>query len=275
MLRSEASVDDGAAAPAHNNVIAFARLLSESEAWLNVVAAARGETTELASDWRDLFGPLALSPPGHSMVIGQLGQSLDGRIATHIGHSKYINGEPGLLHLHRLRCLVDAVIIGIGTAIADDPMLTVRLCIGRHPARVVIDPNGRLPISSRLLNEDGSRCLVITGEASELVLPAHVEIIRLPSKEGQMAPKAIIEALADNGLYRLLVEGGAQTLARFIEARALDRLHLLVAPIILGSGQTGLDLPVIDLVDDALRPVTKAHLFGNEVIFDCDFRGSR
>ena len=78
------------------------------------------------------------------MVVGQIGQSLDGRIATESGHSKYINGPAGLTHLHRLRALVDAVVIGVGTAIADDPQLTVRRVAGQQPARVVIDPNGRL-----------------------------------------------------------------------------------------------------------------------------------
>ena len=82
------------------------------------------------------------------MVVGQIGQSLDGRIATESGHSKYINGPAGLTHLHRLRALVDAVVIGVGTAIADDPQLTVRRVSGQQPARVVIDPKGRLLVKN-------------------------------------------------------------------------------------------------------------------------------
>ena len=78
------------------------------------------------------------------MVVGQIGQSLDGRIATETGHSKYINGPAGLAHLHRLRSLVDGVVIGVGTAIADDPQLTVRRVSGPQPARIIIDPKGRL-----------------------------------------------------------------------------------------------------------------------------------
>ena len=91
------------------------------------------------------------------MVVGQFGQSIDGRIATVTGHSKYINGTAGLAHLHRLRALVDAVVVGIGTAVADDPQLTVRRVAGPSPARVVIDPSGRLPATARLLAEDGIR----------------------------------------------------------------------------------------------------------------------
>ena len=74
------------------------------------------------------------------IVVGQIGQSLDGRIATPKGHSHYVNGDDGLAHLHRLRALVDAVVVGIGTVLADDPQLTVRRVSGPHPARVVIDP---------------------------------------------------------------------------------------------------------------------------------------
>ena len=86
--------------------------------------------------------PLAVKGP---VVVAQLGQSLDGRIATATGASKYISGFEALKHLHRLRAEVDAVLIGVGTLIADDPALTVRHVEGEHPVRVVIDPNGRAP----------------------------------------------------------------------------------------------------------------------------------
>ncbi len=92
--------------------------------------------------WAELFGPLRQGTVDDLVVVGQIGQSLDGRIATESGHSKYINGPAGLAHLHRLRALVDAVVVGVGTAIADDPQLTVRRVAGPQPARVVIDPEG-------------------------------------------------------------------------------------------------------------------------------------
>ena len=98
------------------------------------------------------------------IVVGQIGQSLDGRIATPAGHSHYVNGDDGLAHLHRLRALVDAVVVGIGTVLADDPQLTVRRVNGPHPARVVIDPNGKLPRTARVLADDGVRRIVITDE---------------------------------------------------------------------------------------------------------------
>ena len=146
------------------------------------------------------------------------------------------------------------------------------MCEGRHPARVVLDPSARMPANARLLRQDGSRCIVVTSETSAPDLPAHVEIVRLRMGRLGLDPNAVVTELARLGLFRVLVEGGAQTISRFIQARALDRLHILVSPIILGSGQTGLDLPAIEMVDEAIRPVTKAHLIGNEVVFDCNFR---
>ncbi len=243
----------------------------EQASWLKLVESSELGTNSIPHELADLFGPLIHLGRDQPLVIGQLGQSLDGRIATHTGHSKYINGDHGLLHLHRLRALVDAVVVGIGTALADDPQLTVRMCAGNHPARVIIDPRGRLPASSRVLQNDGTRSIVITTSGSEGSFAPHVEILEMPSVNGRIEPGAIVKALASLGFNRLLIEGGAHTISSFIEARALDRLHILMAPVILGSGQSGLGLPRIDLVDQALRPITKAHLVGDEVIFDCDF----
>ncbi|MGB8140872.1 MAG: dihydrofolate reductase family protein, partial [Pseudolabrys sp.] len=100
------------------------------------------------------------------MVVGQIGQSLDGRIATETGHSKYINGPAGLAHLHRLRALVDGVVVGVGTAIADDPQLTVRRVSGPQPVRVVIDPKGRLSTDARIFAADGVRRLLIVAQGA-------------------------------------------------------------------------------------------------------------
>ena len=108
----------------------------------------------------DLYAPIAAGNDRGPFVVAQLGQSLDGRIATASGASRYINCPEAILHLHRLRALVDAVVVGIGTVVADDPQLTVRKAAGRDPARVVIDPNGRLPPDARILAEE--RCLSAT-----------------------------------------------------------------------------------------------------------------
>jgi riboflavin-specific deaminase-like protein len=209
------------------------------------------------------------------VTVGQIGQSLDGRIATLSGHSHYINGPAGLAHLHRLRALVDTVVVGIGTAIADDPQLTVRRVAGPNPARVVLDPSGRLPAKARLLAADGARRLIVTATGVQPVVPAGVEIVALPQANAQIAPGAILAALAERGMRRVLIEGGADTVSRFLAAGCLDRLHVVVAPVILGSGRPGLALPPIERADQALRTPVRTHRLDNEILFDCDLSAQR
>jgi riboflavin-specific deaminase-like protein len=209
------------------------------------------------------------------MVVGQIGQSLDGRVATESGHSHYINGPAGLAHLHRLRALVDAVVIGVGTALADDPQLTVRRVTGPQPARVVIDPAGRLPAGARLFAPDGTRRVVIAGAGVRPPLPSDIEILNLPKNEGIIEPAEILRALAAYGFRRLLIEGGANTVSRFLAAGCLDRLHVVVAPIILGSGRASFVLPPIARADQALRPQVRVHKLDDELLFDCDLSAQR
>ncbi|HUF56772.1 MAG TPA: RibD family protein [Thermohalobaculum sp.] len=198
---------------------------------------------------------------GGGWVVGQLGQSLDGRIATPTGASKYINGSGALRHLHRLRAAVDAVVIGVGTAVADDPRLTTRLVEGPSPVRVVIDPHGRLPRGAEMLGDGAGRVLRVTAPGAPDV--PGTGRIDLDCADGTIPPAAIVAALAGRGLARLLIEGGACTLARFVDAGQLDELHLMVAPIVLGSGMTGLNLAPIDGLDQALRPEVRTMRFAD------------
>src|ERR1700674_1287957 len=229
----------------------------------------------LPSHWEALFGPLRSGSVDDLLVVAQTGQSLDGRIATPAGHSHYINSAAGRAHLHRLRALVDAVVVGVATVIADDPQLTVRLVHGPCPARVVLDPNGRAAADARVFAADGARRLIVTAATSRPPLPAGVEIVRLPLTDGRFAPAAILRAIAERGLRRILVEGGPATISGFLAASCLDRLHVLVAPIILGAGPAGLALSPITRVDEALRPAVRIHRIAGEVLFDCDLSAHR
>lgn len=229
----------------------------------------------MAPPWHELFGPLRAGAVDGLMVVGQIGQSLDGRIATESGHSHYINGPEGLAHLHRLRALVDAVVVGIGTVLADDPQLTVRRVAGPHPARVAIDPGGRLPANARLLADDGVRRIVVTTQGTRARSPAGAERLALPAERGHIAPAAILAALAACGFRRILIEGGANTVSRFLAAGCLDRLHVVVAPVLLGSGAAGIALAPVARMEDALRPPMRAHILGDEVLWDCDLSAQR
>jgi len=249
----------------------FAR--SADDSWCAVPAALRAGAV-LPPPWEELFGPLRHGAVDDLVVVGQVGQSLDGRIATVSGHSHYINGPDGLAHLHRLRALVDAVVVGIGTVLADDPQLTVRRVSGPHPARVVIDPRGRLPANARLL-ADGATRLVVTREGTRQHLPPGVEGVALPADNGHIAPAALLACLAARGYRRIMIEGGAQTISRFYAAGCLDRLHVVVAPLILGSGSPAFALTPVERCDQALRPPLRSHPLGDEMLFDCDLSSRR
>jgi riboflavin-specific deaminase-like protein len=167
------------------------------------------------------------------------------------------------------------VVIGVGTAIADDPLLTVRRVEGPNPARVIVDPTGRLPPTARVLAADGARRLVVTAAGARARFPGGVEIVPVAATNGQLAPAAIIAALAARGFQRILIEGGADTVSRFLAARCLDRLHILVAPIILGGGRSSLTLPPIERVDEAVRAPMRVHPLGGDVLLDCDLSAQR
>ena len=217
----------------------------------------------------NLYGPLAAADRARPFLFAQVGQSLDGRIATASGDAAEVSGDAGKCHLHRCRALADAVVVGVRTALLDNPRLTVRLVAGDSPARVVIDPRGRLPDDARVLADDGARRLVVQG--ADTPRPPGVEVIRLPMADGWIRPTAIRAGLAERGLVRVLVEGGGVTIAGFLEAGLLQRLHVGIAPIIIGAGPSGLRTAPIARLADALRPETRVYGLGPEVIFDCAF----
>src|SRR5262249_7491810 len=187
-----------------------------ASSWSLVPKTFRTADGSLPPPWGDIFGPLRKVVIDDLVFVGQCGQSFDARIATLTGHSPYINGEAALANLHRLRPLVDAVVIGVGTAIADDPLLTVRRVEGPNPARVIVDPTGRLPPTARVLATDGARRLVVTAAGARARFPGGVEIVPVAATNGQFAPAAIIAALAACGFQRILIEGGADTVSRFL-----------------------------------------------------------
>jgi diaminohydroxyphosphoribosylaminopyrimidine deaminase / 5-amino-6-(5-phosphoribosylamino)uracil reductase len=239
---------------------------------MGLIACDDAMTAEKTID--AMIAPILNAPRDRPFIIAQLGQSLDGRIATLTGHSRWINGSSALDHLHRLRASVDAVVVGIGTVIADDPQLTVRRVKGPQPVRVVIDRHGRLPASARCLASDGPPCLIVTDR--ERPLPKDAEMLMVKSSGEGLAPSDIAAALFERGLTKVLVEGGASTISKFIDARMVDRLHILVAPMILGSGIHGLSLSPIGDLADALRPETTVQVLdGGDVLFDCDLRRQR
>lgn len=218
----------------------------------------------------DALLPL-LAHPGR-MAVAQLGQSLDGRIATESGDSWYINGPVARTHLHRLRALVDAVLVGAGTATEDRPQLSVRHVTGPEPVPVILDPRGRVPPQGPLFERRTGQPLVLHLVARGLDLappPPGVERIELAlDADGCMAPSLVLSTLAERGLEKVLVEGGGVTVSHFLEADCLDRLHLLIAPLIIGSGRPGLCLTPIERLAEARRPPIRCFPLGDELLVD-------
>ena len=189
-------------------------------------------------------------------VTLKLATSLDGRIATGAGESRWITGEAAREQVHRLRAEHDAVVIGIETALADDPELTVRLpdWQGRQPTRVVLDTRQRLPSTSRLAETArATPTLVVSLTPPNPALAARgVKVLQIEDLDnGRARLSSVVARLADQGLTRLFVEGGGQVAASFIRAGLVDALEWFRSPIVIGGeGRAGVgDLALAALAE--------------------------
>ena len=174
-------------------------------------------------------------------VTVKAAMSLDGDIALQGGESKWISGPLSRSKAHLLRSEHDAVLVGVGTILADDPELTVRLVEGQSPLRVVLDTQLRTPPKARVVGD--GRCLVLGSETapSERVSALEQEgarVILLPpdEKTGRLPVDRVLATLASEGVSMLLVEGGSSVISAFIQARAVDEYSLFLAPTLLGRG---------------------------------------
>lgn len=223
---------------------------------------------------RDLYLPLLEAGP--TVAVAHLGQSLDGRIATASGASHYVTGEQDILHNHRMRALCDAVLIGAGTVRHDDPQLTVRLCSGRNPVRVVVDTDRRLDIGYQVFRDSSAATLLLTAEDKAGATAARhgtAEVVGIPRLGQGLCPQAIRRTLAARGIARLFIEGGGITVSRFLEAGGLDFLQVTIAPLIIGSGRMGISLPQVRTLSESIRPPVRYFRFGADLMVECDLRG--
>lgn len=169
-------------------------------------------------------------------------QTLDGRIAARDGTSQWISCEESLRFAHELRAAHDAVMIGIGTVLTDDPRLTVRLVDAPSPLRIVVDSALRLPLSAHLASDRAAPTLVATtfnADAARAAALAErdVDVIRVDADErGRVDLTALLRALAARGIGSVLIEGGRSLITSALAARVVDRLVICIAPKILGTG---------------------------------------
>ncbi|WP_462321643.1 RibD family protein [Halochromatium sp.] len=210
-------------------------------------------------------------------VVAHLGQSLDGYIATCQGDACFVTGPENLNHLHRMRALADAVIVGAGTVALDDPRLTTRRVPGPNPVRVVLDPDGRLTAERRLFTDGKAPTLIGRWKGrGDYRAYGQAEIIEMPNLGGPSDNHdfiaAMIGVLRARGLRRLFIEGGGVTVSRCLQQGLLDRLQITVAPLIIGEGRRGVALPARARLADALRPAHQRYPMGSDVLFDLDLR---
>jgi riboflavin-specific deaminase-like protein len=222
--------------------------------------------------WLDLYAPVCSIRAGRPFTFAHLGQSLDGHIATASGDSYYVTGPDNVRHLHRLRALSSAIVVGAGTVARDDPQLTVRHVEGANPVRVILDPSARLDPRRRVFTDGAAPTLVVHAEGRAARAPGNADVLEVPSDGNGLKLDALLARLHALGLTSVFVEGGGATVSRFVEAGALDRLHIAIAPIVTGRGRQGLTLPARERIADCLRPAHRVFSMGGDVLFDCDLR---
>src|SRR5688572_16513014 len=156
----------------------------------------------------DLYAPLCSA---RALAVAHLGQSLDGHIATASGDSYYVTGPDNVRHLHRLRALSAAIVVGAGTVARDDPQLTVRHVAGSNPVRVVLDPSGRLDARRRVFTDGAAPTLVVHAAGLGAPAPGNAEVLHVPADAGGLLLDVLLERLRERGLKSVFVEGGGST----------------------------------------------------------------
>lgn len=217
---------------------------------------------------------------GRPLVTLKLAASLDGRIATARGDSRWITGEPARRLVHRWRDAADAVMVGAGTVIADDPRLTCRRRGGRDPLRVVIDGRLRVPPAAAVFNPPlSSRTVLVTGEHGVRRLAPWrergVEVIRLPARAGRLDLGVVFDVLGRRGLLWVMIEGGGGLAAEALRQGVADEMKLFLAPRIVG----GDGVPVIgalgfERMTEVLQPdLKKVSRVGEDLLVEIDLGG--
>jgi riboflavin-specific deaminase-like protein len=223
----------------------------------------------------DLYLPMCSATREHPITVGHLGKSLDGFIATYSGDSQFVTGQENILHLHRMRALCDAIVVGAGTVAADDPQLTTRHVSGPSPLRVVLDPMRRLGEHYKVFRDNEAETLYICGRSVVGPGDSHfgrARLVAVADTPNGLHVGEVTRLLHARGCHRIFVEGGGVTVSMFLEADLLDRLQVAIAPLIIGSGRPAIRLPPRASLRDCNRPPYRVFRMGGDVFFDCELK---
>jgi len=175
--------------------------------------------------------------------------------------------------VHRLRALCDVVVVGAGTVAADDPQLTTRLVPGPNPVRVILDPGRRLRPEHRIFSDRTgttlyvcARSLIRAGESAVGLAP----IVGVGGGADGIDFREVIGLLRERGWKRIFVEGGGVTVSAFFAAKLLDRLHVAIAPLLIGEGRPAIRLTPPAALGDCHRPPYRVFRTGSDILFDCE-----
>jgi diaminohydroxyphosphoribosylaminopyrimidine deaminase / 5-amino-6-(5-phosphoribosylamino)uracil reductase len=238
-------------------------------------------TDDPRRDLLDLYLPICSANASRPIIVGHLGQSLDGFIATTSGDACFVTGPQNILHLHRLRALCDAVIVGARTVENDNPRLTTRLVSGDNPLRVVLDPKRRLADSHHVFSDGDATTVRVTarvdggarnGSGSRNGSGADARELIVGCVDGQLDLHDLVRQLRARGCARIFIEGGGVTVSAFLEAGLLDRLHIAVAPLLIGEGRPAIRMAPRRLLKDCMKVHPRIYRTGEDVLFDCDLR---
>ncbi|MGB2982255.1 MAG: bifunctional diaminohydroxyphosphoribosylaminopyrimidine deaminase/5-amino-6-(5-phosphoribosylamino)uracil reductase RibD [Candidatus Bipolaricaulia bacterium] len=203
------------------------------------IDAEEGVLREEAAMLNEIF--FTFAGKGRPFVLLKAAISLDGNIATRSGDSKWISGEASRTEAHRLRRRFASILIGVSTLVADDPELSVRRVPGRDPVPIVLDPHGRTPDDARLLAREPFPIIVtseMTPSRERALASLGARIWRLALDGGRLALPLLLNQLTEAGIDSVLVEGGGETAAAFLEADLVDKLILFIAPILIGGRES-------------------------------------
>jgi diaminohydroxyphosphoribosylaminopyrimidine deaminase/5-amino-6-(5-phosphoribosylamino)uracil reductase len=203
-------------------------------------------------------------------------QTLDGRIATANGSSRWIASPPSLKLAHKLRAEHDAILVGVDTVIKDNPELTTRLVKGRHPVRIILDSHLRIPPDAKVLdNQEAARTLIVTTPATPQDILARLlesgmeALVIPPDADGWVDLKELLQTLGKRGISSLLVEGGGKVITSFLRLGLADKLVVIIAPKILGKGTDAVnDLNITDLAKAYNLTFTKVYRSGEDIVLE-------
>jgi riboflavin biosynthesis protein RibD len=210
-------------------------------------------------------------------VTVKVAQTLDGRIATATGDSQWISGPDSLKLAHQLRAEHDAILVGIGTVLSDNPQLNVRLASGRDPLRIIVDSRLRTPLTARVLAGDAARhTLIATTEMADRNARQEIEqlgaqIVTLPTfaDSSRVDLASLLGKLLERGIRSVLVEGGSRIITSLLAQKLVDRLVVVIAPKLIGSGTEAIgDLGIRRLADALTFSTFATRRLGDDIIFD-------